>query len=506
MKIEEFINEYSNHPVLFIGTGLSLRYLNNSYSWENLLQHICYQLTGNKEIFYDYKDECQKEDSSYDFPALGEKIENLFNETLKNEREGNFKEINDEYYNLMEKGINISRFKIYISKLFKKLNFKTEFEDEFIHMKKARKNIGSIVTTNYDKLVENLFEFNPLIGNQILLSNPYGSVYKIHGCVSQPDKIVLTSEDYNKFNTSYELIRAQLLSLFIHNPIIFLGYSINDENIRDILETIYKYVDVNSDLSERIRRNFLLVEFDEGSKNKEVVEHDIQLENNKVIRINKIKTEDYISIYKALGNLELSVSAMDIRKVQNVVKDIYKGGKTKVEITEDIDDLNNSEKILAIGSTKTIKYEFQTVPELMQKYFQIEEEENKQILDVINKQIIQKNQFFPIYCFSNINSNINNIEKFKKQQIEKIKNILKSLEDRFKIECFTIEEISNNGYITPSREENVLVYNVIKGNIALEDLKKHLLEFENKNNTPYKKLLCVYDLQKYGPIGVMDNV
>ena len=174
MKIEEFIKGYLNHRVLFIGTGLSLRYLNNSYSWENLLQHICYQLIGNKEI-------------------------------------------NDEYYNLMEKGINISRFKIYISKLFKKLDFKINFEDEFIHMKKARKNIGSIVTTNYDKL-----------------SNPYGSVYKIHGCISQPDKIVLTSEDYNKFNTSYELIRAQLLSLFIHNPIIFLGYSINDENIRDI--------------------------------------------------------------------------------------------------------------------------------------------------------------------------------------------------------------------------------------------------------------------------------
>lgn len=234
MKIEEFIKGYLNHRVLFIGTGLILRYLNNSYSWENLLQHICYQLTGNKEIFYDYKDECQKEDASYGFPALGEKIENLFNETLKNEREGDFKEINDEYYNLMEKGINISRFKIDISKLFKKLDFKINFEDEFIHMKKARKNIGSIVTTNYDKLIENLFEFNPLIGNQILLSNPYGSVNKIHSCISQPDKIVLTSEDYNKFNTSYELIRAQLLSLFIHNPIIFLGYSINDENIRDI--------------------------------------------------------------------------------------------------------------------------------------------------------------------------------------------------------------------------------------------------------------------------------
>lgn len=221
-------------------------------------------------------------------------------------------------------------------------------------------------------------------------------------------------------------------------------------------------------MSERIRSNFLLVEFDEGSKNKKVVEHDIQLENNKVIRINKIKTEDYSSIYKALGNLELSVSALDIRKVQNVVKDIYKGGKTRVEITEDIDDLNNSEKILAIGTSKTIKYEFQTVPELMQKYFQIEEEENKQILDVINKQIIQKINFTNL-LFYKINPKINNIEKFKKQQNEKIKNILENLEDCFKIACFTIEEISDSEYITPSKEENVLVYNVIKGNIVLED-------------------------------------
>lgn len=77
MQIEEFIKGYSNHPVLFIGTSLSLRCLNNSYSWDDLLQHICYQLTGNKEIFYDYKDECQNEDSSYDFPESGEEIENL---------------------------------------------------------------------------------------------------------------------------------------------------------------------------------------------------------------------------------------------------------------------------------------------------------------------------------------------------------------------------------------------------------------------------------------------
>lgn len=70
-------------------------------------------------------------------------------------------------------------------------------------------------------MVESIFSFNPLIGNNILLSNPYGSVYKIHGCVTAPETIIITEEDYKTFDKKYELIRAQLLSLFVHNPIIF---------------------------------------------------------------------------------------------------------------------------------------------------------------------------------------------------------------------------------------------------------------------------------------------
>ena len=123
----------------------------------------------------------------------------------------------------------MSRFKIYISEIFSEIKINPEKNDEIAELKKIRKNIGSVITTNYDKLIETLFEFNPLIGNDILLSNPYGSVYKIHGCVDAPDKIIITQNDYNLFNRRYELIRAQLLSLFIHNPIIFIGYSIGDE-------------------------------------------------------------------------------------------------------------------------------------------------------------------------------------------------------------------------------------------------------------------------------------
>ncbi|MBP2660129.1 MAG: hypothetical protein H6Q69_3161 [Firmicutes bacterium] len=65
-----------------------------------------------------------------------------------------------------------------------------------------------------------VIKFNLLIGNNILLTNPYGSLYKIHGCITEPIKTIITEEDYEQFEEKYELIRAQLLSLFIHNPII----------------------------------------------------------------------------------------------------------------------------------------------------------------------------------------------------------------------------------------------------------------------------------------------
>ena len=93
------------------------------------------------------------------------------------------------------------------------------------------------------------------------------------------------------------------------------------------------------------------------------------------IRINRIKTDNYAAIYRELSGLQLPVSAMDIRKVQNVVKEIYAGGTIKVRITNDLDELDNSDKVLVIGSQKSITYSYQTAPEMMKNYFDIIEEE-----------------------------------------------------------------------------------------------------------------------------------
>ncbi|ENT1304383.1 SIR2 family protein, partial [Neisseria gonorrhoeae] len=364
MNIKEFMSNYTNHPVLFIGTGMSLRYLDNSYTWDGLLSKIAIDLFGDDREYLNIKSRyC--EDGRFQYEEIAEELQSKFDKVLENDPDGRFKEINDKFFENMRAGNTLSRFKIYISTLLSQLNYKDNSNTELSELKKARKNVGSIITTNYDKLAQDIFEFNPLIGNDILLSNPYGSVYKIHGCVDDPSKIIITKKDYEKFKEKYELIRAQLLSLFIHNPIIFLGYNVGDENIKEILKTIFTYVEPNSPSANKIRRNFLLVEYEPESNNEDIVEHDIDITGFSTIRINKIKTDNFSQIYKALAELTLPISAMDVRKFQSIAKEIYTGGNIKVSFTEDMDNLNNSDKVVAIGSTKTISYNFQTTSEMM---------------------------------------------------------------------------------------------------------------------------------------------
>ena len=498
MKIDKFIGRFNNHPVLFIGTGMSLRYLDNTYTWDHLLKFISDKLTQNPEDYYDIKAKYH-ENGEFAYDKVASHLEEVFEEIVQRERHGEFSVINDIYYENMSKGVKISRFKLYVATLFKELSYNSSKTEELKALKRVRKNIGSIITTNYDKLIEDIFEFNPLIGNDILLSNPYGSVYKIHGCSTDSERIIITNKDYDVFEKKFELIRAQLLSLFIHNPIIFLGYSMGDKNIKDILRTIYNYVEPNSATAKKIHSNFLLVEFEKDSSNLEVVEHDIVLNENQTIRINKMKTDNYLSIYTALSNLQLPVSAMDVRKVQSIVKEIYAGGSIKVSITEDLNQLANEDKVLVIGSEKTINYEFQTTSEMMINYFEIIEEENSQLVSLIDKITIQSQQYFPIYGFYSLNNQISKASILMLQQVDKLNDLINSLPDICKKEFLSISEIVQDTEVANSHKINTIVHSIMNREIPLTDVEQYLRNFENRTATDYRKVLCAYDLIKFEP-------
>jgi len=500
MNINEFVRKYKNHPVLFFGAGISVRYYENTLDWNEMLKSVYSKIVGDDEEYYNLITKFQ-ENGEIDYTKVAGEVEKVFNEHLekKENRNGEYKEVNDYFFERAKKGECVkSRFKIYISFLYKDLKLKNSnlVNDEISELKKARKNVASVITTNYDTFVEKVFQFEPIVGNNILLSNPYGSVYKIHGCVNYPNELIITEQDFENFQKKYRLIRAQLLSIFVHHPIIFMGYNLRDDDIKRVLETIFSCVNLNSNEALQIRDNFLLVEYENGSDNLEVTEFDMRLDNGTNIRINKLKTDNFKGIYKSISSLKLPISAMDIRKVQSVVKNIYSGGDIKVKITEDLDSLENSEKILVIGTKKSIKYNYMSIKEMMSDYFKIIEEENAPLLELIDKQRIQALQFFPIYGFSTICTNIGKAENLKSQQKKKLEICFEKAKDiHYPIK--TIKDIVNNSEVCMSNIPDLICKYVLLENIDLDEVKEYLINFDDKNITNYKKILCAYDYVKY---------
>lgn len=498
MHIQDFILNYKNHPVLFIGTGISLRYLENSYTWDGLLSHISKEFTNDEEYYlrlkYEYSDE-----EGCDYESIAQKLEEFVKKKLDEERKGKFESINDEFYDNLKNNKPISRFKIYITRLLSDLTKKEQYSHEIPLFKKAKRNISSVITTNYDSLMEEIFEFKPLIGNDIMLSNPYGSLYKIHGCVSKPEKIIITKKDYEKFDQKYELIRAQLLSLFIHNPIIFLGYGIGDSNIKKILKTIFSYVDWQSEQAQKIKENFLLVEYENNSENLEVDEYNIDLGDGVIIKINKLKTDNYAKLYDLLAGLKLPVSAMDVRKVQTIVKNIYQGGDIKVQLIDDLEGLNNHDKVLVLGSVQSIRYNSVKPSKIASNYFGIIDEHNIQILDLIDQVTIPSSQYFPMYAFAELNDHIQKEAELKENQKRQIDNNMEK--DSKPIDCqhSTVDEVLNDESIPKSNKERMIYYLVYNDNINLDECERYLRSIGDKNTSEVRKLICLYDYKRYNP-------
>lgn len=519
MNIKEYVGRFKSHPVLFIGTGLSLRYLNNSYNWDCLLKVICNKVYTNEEKYLDLKAKYIIDNNVFDFPKIGGEIEKDFNTFLQNDRNGEYKYINDQYYELLNNGKRISRFKLYISAILKDLDFKTNKKDEIELLKQLKNNISSVITTNYDTLLENIIGFKPLIGNDILLSNPYGSLYKIHECVLEPQKIIISHEDYQRSKSQDELIRAQLLSLFIHNPVIFLGYGAQDENVNNILKTVFKYTEYNTDAFNKIKENFLIVEYEENSSNEQISDYHLKIDDIP-IQIKKLQTDDYSALYKELIEVKYPISAIDIRKVQSIMYEIIDSAKQanknsirEVVIVDSNEEINNDDRVLVItygnkGTANTIKQtvfkeklipEHMTVNDFIINYFEIIAEKNRERIKVIDHLIIPKNVYFPILGFKKIYPKLKNatkIESIQKETLDKFTKKLREKPNAFK-QHSTIEKIYKDSTIAISKKDSTIVFNVWNDNISLENLENYLRNYNDSKDSKFRRLVTLYDFKKH---------
>lgn len=104
--------------------------------------------------------------------------------------------------------------------------------------------IRTIITTNYDRLFEIAFNNNITVYTGSVIENPawwLPNLFKIHGSISDPDSIIITKRDYAGFYKKLdEIIMILIKELLVRKKsVLFVGYSLGDENILDVLVDVF---------------------------------------------------------------------------------------------------------------------------------------------------------------------------------------------------------------------------------------------------------------------------
>lgn len=280
-------------PILFIGSGLSKRYF-EAPNWDELLTIMADENPLSRQ--YAYYKQNYNENST-----IGSQIAKEYS----NWAWGEGKEFFDN--SLYSQDYKLDVFlKHKISKYFKGITpnnieeVATKHHEELKLLQEISPH--AIITTNYDTFLEMLFpEYEAIIGQQILRTQyqSIGEIFKIHGCVTSMEDIILTKEDYNEFTRRKKYLTAKLLTYFLEHPIFIFGYSVVDSNVKAILSDIDEILVTEGELVP----NIFLVEYrkdiDENANYPS--ERLINLENGKSLRIKTIVAKEFDWIYQTLA-------------------------------------------------------------------------------------------------------------------------------------------------------------------------------------------------------------
>jgi hypothetical protein len=290
-------------PVLFVGSGISKRYLFGYPSWEELLEKSFEKFETDPFQYQKHLDECRrKKMSDFDMNVyMGTLIEEQFNAAFY-DRKIKLGIGNSKNPSWVKRGI--SPYKMYLADFFKKqkLNRAPKLQDELVKFRALKNKISAIITTNYDTFLEQeVFnkDFQVYVRQHELFSaDSYNiaEIYKIHGSATDAESIIITQDDYEHFRESRKLIIAKMLTLFAEAPIIFMGYSMTDEDVRSIIE------DFLGCLSEEqlvdIRKHFIFISYKKDEKELIEIERTIVTKNGVEIPFVEIQTDNYTKYMK----------------------------------------------------------------------------------------------------------------------------------------------------------------------------------------------------------------
>lgn len=335
-RLRTILDDSGSRPILFAGSGLSRRYL-DAPDWIGLLE-LLIELNPSIKMPIGY---FTQNNGGYLPGVASALVEEYQNYAWEHYADDVFP--NELYDHASSKSIFL-KYKVaeIMNNLISSFDLRSHSLSNELELLKQL-NPHAIITTNYDELLEKIFpDFKVIIGQQVIRKKEatnIGHILKIHGSSTKPEEIVIASDDYEVFHDKQKYLTAKLLTYFMEHPIIFLGYSIADTNIKSILADISEIVRGETD---EVVNNIWFVEWAKDEIDKEYrppLDKTIDLGEGKSIRINYLLVNSYEELYASLYQ-KSSVGIDALREFQNNIYNIVKS-KTITDLEVDMINIRN---------------------------------------------------------------------------------------------------------------------------------------------------------------------
>lgn len=338
-EILSLLKESSSAPFLFVGSGFSKRYIGLP-DWNGLLSFFAKNSKDYARL---------KSSAGSDLPLTAKLLGEDFHDRWWTEDK--YEESRNLMGESMKNKTSALRFEIskYLLSLTESKNYL--LTEEVSALKNL--NMDGIITTNWDNFLEVIFpDYTVYTGqNELLFSNSQGisEIYKIHGCVTKPESLVLTNDDYENFSSLNPYLASKLMTLFVEHPIIFIGYSLDDPNIRTLLHSISKVL--NQEKQDKLSKNLIFLKRAKESK-PNISQSTLYFEDGN-IPVTIIQTDNFLPVYEALLEVKRKIPVKYLRIFQEELYEIVRSTEPSERLyVVDEDKIgvgNNIEFIVGVG-------------------------------------------------------------------------------------------------------------------------------------------------------------
>ena len=226
-----------------------------------------------------------------------------------------------------------------------------DFEDRLpnkVHDQILLMNPRRIITTNFDDLIEKAVNRRLLSFKKICSDDQIGNVdtdpyiLKVHGDFSK-NNIVFRENDYLSYEDNFKLISNLLRTIFATDSVVFIGYSLNDYNIKLIL-----------DWAKRVLGDSFVRPYFVYTGKHKLSNSDIDYQSSRGLRLvdlsrKRSKDSDWIDRY--------------LDSIEYLVQERASGNKTQYQIPGSVDYLYNKLiKLYVLPALRTVDIVHELTP------------------------------------------------------------------------------------------------------------------------------------------------